>query len=71
MRNVAFGAQRVERAGDFFDDRRLDALGGFVEDQHRGSSGQRPGDGQLLLLAAREVAAACACASPVAPGRIR
>src|SRR5262245_53755957 len=38
----------------------LDALGGLVEDEDLGVQDQGAGDGQLLLLAAREIAAAAA-----------
>jgi hypothetical protein len=37
---------------------RLDALGRLVQDQQRRVQDERPADGELLLLAAREVAAA-------------
>ncbi len=43
---------------DIFDDRGLDALGRLVEDQQPRPGHQGAGDGELLLLAARQVAAA-------------
>src|SRR5580704_5810688 len=49
-----------ERAADVLDDRRLDALGRLVEEQKLWLRHQRPGDGELLLLAARKVAAPAA-----------
>src|SRR5690606_25683893 len=39
------------------DDRRLDALGRLVEDEQPGAGRERASDRELLLLAAREVAA--------------
>ncbi len=43
---------------DLAHDVRLDTFGGLVEDQHLGIDDQRAADGQLLLLAAGQVAAA-------------
>ena len=57
-RHLALAAQMHKRAADVLDDRRLDALGRLVEDKEFGLRHQRAGDGELLLLAARKVAAA-------------
>ena len=43
---------------DILDDRGLDALGRLVEDEQARLRDQRAGDGELLLLAAGEIAAA-------------
>jgi hypothetical protein len=48
----------ADHALDVLDDRRLDALGRLVEDQQARTACQRAADGELLLLAAGEVAAA-------------
>src|SRR5258706_4575457 len=56
-REVAFGLQAIERLGDVLDDRRLDAFGRLVEDQHFRVRHQRAGDGELLLLSAGQIAA--------------
>ncbi len=48
----------LEHLGEVLDDRRLDAFGRLVEQQHLGVAGQRARDGELLLLAAGQVAAA-------------
>src|SRR5574343_786018 len=56
--HVAAVGQHADDAADVLDDAGLDALGGLVQDQQLGARGQRPGDGQLLLLTAGEVAAA-------------
>ena len=45
-------------AADVLDDAGLDAFGGLVQHQQLGARGQRAGDGQLLLLATGQVAAA-------------
>ena len=50
--------QRPEHPADLLDGGGLDALGRLVEEEQPGPRDQGPGDGQLLLLAAREVAAA-------------
>ena len=50
--------QRPDGALDVLDDRRLDALGRLVEDEQPRAHRQRAADGELLLLAAGEVAAA-------------
>src|SRR5271156_84094 len=46
-----------DRAPDVADDRGLDPLGRLVEHEQLGSSDERAGDGELLLLAAGEGAA--------------
>src|SRR5215469_1504319 len=55
---MSFIADTPERAADLPDDGRLDAFGRLVEEEHLGLAGERSGNGELLLLAAREVAAA-------------
>ena len=47
-----------DHAADLLDDVGLDALGRLVQQQDAGPRDQRAGDGELLLLAAREIAAA-------------
>jgi hypothetical protein len=49
--------QHADDAADVLDDAGLDAFGGLVQHQQLGAGGQRAGDGQLLLLPARQVAA--------------
>src|SRR5690606_7499792 len=56
--HALFVAQELQRAADILDDRGLNALGGFIQNQHFGSGDQSAADGQLLLLATREVTAA-------------
>ena len=51
-------AQIADGAADILDDRRLDAFGRLVEHQQLRPHHQRAADGQLLLLAAGQVAAA-------------
>ena len=55
---VAARRQRADRRLDVLDDGRLDALGGLVEQQQLRPGDQGAADGQLLLLAAGQVAAA-------------
>src|ERR1043166_2059043 len=55
-RDLAEVAQIGNRSADVFDDRRLDALGRLVEEQHARPHDDRATDGELLLLAARKVA---------------
>ena len=55
--HVATAGQLADDFADLFDDRRLDAFGGFVQDQQFGLADQGATNGQLLLLAARQVAA--------------
>src|SRR5690606_41650215 len=50
----------LQGARHLLDDRRLDALGRLVEQQHLRLGGERARDRELLLLAAGEVAAAAA-----------
>ena len=57
-RHLAGRGERADGALDLLDDRGLDALGGLVEDQQARLHRQRAADGELLLLPAREVAAA-------------
>ena len=52
--------QKLDHPSDLLDDIGLDALGRFVEEQKFRPRDQRPGDGQLLLLPSREVAAPAA-----------
>src|SRR4051794_28712289 len=56
-RDLAEVAQICDGATDVLDDRGLDALGGLVEQQRARPHHQRTADGELLLLAARKVAA--------------
>ncbi len=56
--HVAEAAQIGDGAADVLDDRGLDALGRLVEQQQLRPHHQRAADGELLLLAAGEVAAA-------------
>src|SRR5262245_12038797 len=51
-------AQVGDGAGNVLDDGRLDAFGGLVEQEHARPHHQRAADGELLLLAAGEIAAA-------------
>ena len=51
-------AQVGDGAADVLDDRGLDAFGRLVEEKQPGPGDERPADGELLLLAAGEVAAA-------------
>ena len=64
------GDQLADRALDVLDDRRLNALGRLVEDQQPRSHRQRAADRELLLLAAREIAAAPARACCFSTGNI-
>src|ERR1700738_5130090 len=57
-RDLAEVAQIGDGPADVLDDRRLDALGRLVEQEHARPHDERAADGELLLLAAREVAAA-------------
>ena len=47
-------AELVEALEELLDDRRGEALEGFVEEKHADLSGKRPRDRHHLLLAARE-----------------
>ena len=51
------GLELLQRVANLVDDRWLDALGGFVEDEQPGFGKQGAADGELLLLAAGEHAA--------------
>jgi hypothetical protein len=53
-----FLAELADHAPDQLDDVGLDALGRFVHQQDAGPRDQRARDGKLLLLPARQVAAA-------------
>ena len=59
-RHVAALAQIDDGAADILDDRGLDAFGRLVEHQQLGPHGERAADRELLLLAARQIAAAAA-----------
>ena len=50
--------QPADGLADFFDDGGLDAFGRLVEDQEARAEGERAANRQLLLLAARQIAAA-------------
>src|SRR5580658_5928269 len=56
--DLAERAQIGDGATDILDDRRLDAFGRLVEQQQPRPHHQRSPDGELLLLAARQIAAA-------------
>ena len=49
--------QFADGTANVLDDAGLDALGGLVQDQQLGAGSQGAGNGELLLLAAREFAA--------------
>src|SRR3954466_4769812 len=55
---IADAADVAQQPRDILDDRRLDAFGRLVEQQDLRIARQRPRDRQLLLLAARQIAAA-------------
>src|SRR5258708_16836325 len=55
---IAHFADLLEELGDLLDDRRLDAFGRLVEQEDFRIAGKRARDRELLLLAARQVAAA-------------
>src|SRR5207237_6979334 len=57
-RHLAGRGERPDRALDVLDDGRLDAFRRLVEDEELRLHRERSPDGELLLLAAREVAAA-------------
>ena len=57
-RHVAALAQEGDGAADVLDHRGLDAFGRLVEYQQLGPHGERPADGELLLLATGEIATA-------------
>src|ERR1700678_2826127 len=59
-RDVAEAAKIRDRAPDILDDRRLNALGRLVEQQQFWPLPQRSPDPGLLLLGARQIAAAAA-----------
>src|SRR5580700_6129542 len=56
--DLAERTQIGDGAADILDDRRLDALGRLVEQEQPRPHHQRAADGELLLLAARQIAAA-------------
>ena len=71
---VSFAHARGSRCSssrDVLDDRRLDAFGRLVEQQHLRIGRQRARDGELLLLAAGEIAAAPSSHFRAAPGTAR
>lgn len=51
-------ADLLQGRGDLLDDRWLNSLGRFVEEENPWLGDQRPGDGELLLLAAAQLAPA-------------
>ncbi len=53
-RHAGGGIERRDRSLNLMDDRRLDALGGLVEQDQFRTRDERAGDGELLLLAARK-----------------
>jgi len=57
-RQSTFVANPLERARHVLDDRWLNTLGRFVQQQHFGFGGKRTRDCKLLLLAAGKIAAA-------------
>ena len=67
--DLALGAQIGDGAADILDDRGLDALGRLVEHEEPRPRDEGAADGELLLLAAGEVAAAPAAAWSSAPGK--
>ena len=56
--HVALFAQIFDGAADVFDDGGLDALCGLIQHEEPWPRHQRAADGELLLLAARQIAAA-------------
>src|SRR5690606_40929352 len=50
-------AQELQCPADILDDRGLNAFGGFIKDEQGGAGDERSRNGQLLLLAAGEIAA--------------
>src|SRR6202140_1794221 len=56
--DVALVAEPCDGTADILDDRRLDTLGRLVEDEEARPGDEGAGDGELLLLAAGEIAAA-------------
>src|SRR5271169_6444424 len=56
--DLAERAQIDDGTADILDDRRLDAFGRLVEQEEPRPHHQRTADGKLLLLAARQIAAA-------------
>jgi hypothetical protein len=56
--HLAAAAEKVDDAADVFDDAWLDSLGGLIEDEETRLHDKGAADGELLLLAAGEVAAA-------------
>jgi hypothetical protein len=63
-RHLALIPQQRDHPADLLDDVGLDALGRLIEQKQFGPGDQRARDGQLLLLAARQVAAAPVLACP-------
>ena len=56
-RDIAAPGKCLDDALDVLDDRRLYAFSGFIQNQYFGLHHQRPANGELLLLAAGQVAA--------------
>src|SRR5260370_31203198 len=61
---IAHLADLLEELGDLLDDRRLDAFGRLIEQEDFWIAGERARDRELLLLAARQVAAGAFLALP-------
>src|SRR5688500_15870920 len=55
---ISLFVQTQDDIADLVNDVRLDAFGGLIEDQQAGFEHQRAPDGELLLLAAGQIAAA-------------
>src|SRR5215470_6390949 len=55
---IADAANVAQQARDILDDRGLNAFGGLIEQQHLRVARERPCDRELLLLPARQIAAA-------------
>ena len=64
MQRLRMLADLVQQPRDVLDDRGLDAFGRLVEQQHLRIAGERARDRELLLLAARQIAAARGARSP-------
>src|SRR5258706_15098133 len=58
---TARAMQVIQKIHDHFTTPKIEAAGGFVGQQNTGIAGQRPGQNDALLLAAREFAGAVRC----------